>query len=181
MVGTSTVLGHPDALVLPTLPAILSRHIGGIRTVLKVAPAGCHQCGFERSRPLVVGLGESPHLVGCQAEFPECRSECLAAVDRVEELLAHLGWESLVRLAPEACPGGVVLRFTASVAIAAFQPAGQGAVGYLRAAAATLGIGLITDLLQLLQCPWRISDQSKRQPPADNWRCHIAHCGCLAD
>ena len=86
-----------------------------------------------------------------------------------------------MRLAAESGLGGVVLGLAASVAVTAFQPAGQGAVGYLRAAAATLGIGLITDLLQLLQCPWRISDQSKRQPPADNWRCHIAHCGCLAD
>ena len=93
MVGTSTVLGHPDALVLPTLPAILSRHIGGIRTVLKVAPAGCHQCGFERSRPLVVGLGESPHLVGGQAKFAERSPEQLAAVDDIQEPLTHLGRE----------------------------------------------------------------------------------------
>jgi hypothetical protein len=35
----------------------------------------------------------------------------------------------------------------AFVAVAPFQPAGQGAVGYLWAAAATLRIGLIADLV----------------------------------
>jgi hypothetical protein len=97
----------------------------------------------------------APDLVGGQAKFTEHRAERLAVVDRVEELLPQLYEESLLRPASEACPGGVVLGFTASVAIAAFQPAGQGAVGDLRAAAATLGIGLITDLMQLLPCPWR--------------------------
>ena len=71
--------------------------------------------------------------------------ERLAAVDRIQELLAHLSRESLLRLAPEACPGGVVLRFTAAIAVTAFQPAGQGAVGHLRTAPPALRIGLITD------------------------------------
>jgi hypothetical protein len=60
--------------------------------------------------------------------------------------LAYVGRESFLRLAPEACPCGVVLRFTASFAVASFQPAGQGAVGHLRATAAALRIGLIADL-----------------------------------
>jgi hypothetical protein len=50
-----------------------------------------------------------------------------------------------LRLAPDACPCGVVLRFMASLAIATLRPPDQGAVGGLGSAAATLRIGLITD------------------------------------
>jgi hypothetical protein len=77
----------------------------------------------------------------------ERRPERLTAVDRIEELLAHLGWESLVGLAPEACSRGIVLRLVASVAIAPFQPAGQRAVGHLRASSAALRIGLVPNLV----------------------------------
>ncbi len=65
--------------------------------MLKVAPAGCHQCGFERSRPLVVGLGESPHLVGGQAKFAERSSEQLAAVDDIQEPITVRGSRVSVR------------------------------------------------------------------------------------
>jgi hypothetical protein len=37
----------------------------------------------------------------------------LSAVDRIQQLLAHLGRESLLGLAPEPCPSGVVLRLAA--------------------------------------------------------------------
>jgi hypothetical protein len=54
-------------------------------------------------------------------------------------------------------------------------------VGHLRAAAATLGIGLITDLMQLLPCPGRPEYQPKGEPPSDDRRRHIAHGGRLAN
>jgi hypothetical protein len=69
----------------------------------------------------------------------------------------------------------------AFVAVAPFQPAGQGAVGYLRAASSALRIGLIADLVQLLQCPGRLIDQPKEEPPTDDRRCHIAHGSGLAN
>ena len=146
----------------------------------EVCPAGCCQGGLQFLRPFRVGLGQPPDLVGGQAKFTEHRAERLAVVDRVEELLAHLYGEPLLRLAPKACPRGVVLRFTALVAVAAFQPAGQGAVDDLRAAAATLGIGLITDLMQLLPCPGRLGYQAQGEPPSDDRRRHIADGGGLA-
>ena len=76
---------------------------------------------------------------------------------------------------------GVVLGVTASVAIAAFQPAGQGAVGDLRAAAATLGIGLVADLMQLLESPRRLRDPAERAPASDDRRRHSAHGSRLAN
>jgi len=88
-----------------------------------------------------------PDLVRGQTEVGEHRPERLPAVDRIEELLAHLGGESLLRRAAEAGLGGVVLRLTTLGAVAAFQPSGQGAVGHLRATAAALGIGLVADVV----------------------------------
>jgi hypothetical protein len=120
--------------------------IGGVSSVLEVVPTGCRQGGLQLVGPFLVGLGEPPDLIGGQAQIPERRPERLTAADRIQELLAYVGRESLLRLAPEACPGGVVLRFTASFAVASFQPTGQGAVGHLRATAAALRIGPIADL-----------------------------------
>ena len=65
--------------------------------MLKVAPTGWHQCGFERSRPLVVGLCESPHLVGGQAKFAERSPEQLAAVDDIQEPITVRGSRVSVR------------------------------------------------------------------------------------
>jgi hypothetical protein len=58
-----------------------------------------------------------------------------------------------------------VLGLVASGAATSLIPPCHGAVGYLWAASATLGIGLIADLVQLLQCPRRLSDQPKEEPP----------------
>jgi hypothetical protein len=44
-----------------------------------------------------VGLAEPPHLIGVQAEISGRLAEWLAVVDRIEELLADLGWQSLLR------------------------------------------------------------------------------------
>jgi hypothetical protein len=40
----------------------------------------------------MVGLGESPHLVGSQPKITENCPERLATVDRIKELLPQLGW-----------------------------------------------------------------------------------------
>jgi hypothetical protein len=144
---SAAIPGHPDALVLAALLADTTSHVCGSGAVFEVVPAGCRQGGLQLLGPFLVGLGEPPHLVGGQTEFPERRPERLTAVDRIQELLPRLGRESLLRLAPKACPCSIVLRFTASVAVAAFQPTGQSAVGYLRTTAVTLRISLIADLL----------------------------------
>ena len=54
-------------------------------------------------------------------------------------------------------------------------------MGHLRAAPATLGIGLITDLMQLLPCPGRLGYQAQGEPPSDDRRRHIAHSSRLAN
>jgi hypothetical protein len=58
--------------------------------VLEVASPRCRQGGLKRSRPVVVGPGEPPHLIRGQAKVADRRSERLATVHRVEELLPHL-------------------------------------------------------------------------------------------
>jgi hypothetical protein len=115
--------------------------------MLEVASTGRHQGGLKLLWPFLVGLGEPSNLVGGQAQITERRPERLTAVDRIQELLAHSGRESLLRLAPKACPRRVVLRFPAPVAVAAFQPAGQRAVRRLGATSASLGIGVVADLV----------------------------------
>jgi hypothetical protein len=54
-------------------------------------------------------------------------------------------------------------------------------VGYLRAASSALRIGLIADLVQLLQGPGRLSDQPKGKPAPDDRRRSIARGSCLAN
>jgi hypothetical protein len=87
----AAVLGHPSPLVLPAVLADTARHLGGVGPVLEVAAAGCRQRSLEFCRPLLVGLGQSPHLVRRHAKVTEHRAERLAAVDRVQELVPDLG------------------------------------------------------------------------------------------
>jgi hypothetical protein len=94
--------------VLPALATDTARNVGGIRSMPEVCPAGCCQGGLQLFGPFRVGLGEPPNLVGGQAQITERRPERLIAVDRIQELLAHSGRESLLRLAPKACPRRVV-------------------------------------------------------------------------
>jgi hypothetical protein len=117
------------------------------RSARRVAVRG----GLQFLRPCVVGLGEPPHLIGTQTEVKDHRAGRLAVVDRVEELLLpHLYGEPRLRLPPEAGPRGVVLGLVASGAATSLTPRNS-AVGYLRATSATLRIGLVADLMQLLQ------------------------------
>jgi hypothetical protein len=133
------------------------------------------------SDPFVVGLGEPPHLIGSQAKITQDLPERLAPIDGIQEHLAHLGRESLLRLGSEAFPRCVRLRFTASVAVTPFEPAGNGAVGCPRATSAALRIGLAADFMQLLHCPRRPGYQPKGEPAPDDRRRHIACCCRLAD
>jgi hypothetical protein len=114
-------------------------------------------------------------------KIADCGLEWFACVDRVQELLPHLDGEPRLRLASEARPGGVVLRFPASITIAALSPPDQGAVGGLRATSSTIGIGQLPDFLQLLQRPRRLRNQSKGEPPPNDRRRHITCCCRLAD
>jgi hypothetical protein len=60
------ILGHPLPLMFPAVLADTARHIGGIGAMLHVATAGGRQRSLEFCRPLLVGLGEPPDLIGCQ-------------------------------------------------------------------------------------------------------------------
>ena len=125
-------------------------HVGGIGAVLDVVPASSGQCGFERGSPLFVGLREAPHLVRGEAELAEHHSERSAGVDRVKELHPYGGRESLLRIAPSACPGGVALELAASGAATSRVPSRDRSVGRTSAAPSALGIGKLANLLQLL-------------------------------
>jgi hypothetical protein len=106
-----------------TLAACAAVDVSRVGAVLEVIPTGCRQGGLQLLGPFLVGLGEPPHLVGSQAKVTEHRAERLAVVDRVEELLPHLDGEPRLCISSEARPRCVLLRFTASVAVTAFQPA----------------------------------------------------------
>ena len=93
----SAVPSHPLALPLSAFAADTAAHIRGVGAVLEVVPAAGRQSGLKCAGPLLVGPGETQHLVGGQAKFTEHRPERLAAVDRVEELLPQLTGS---RLAP---------------------------------------------------------------------------------
>ena len=74
-----------------TLAAHAAGHIGGVGAVLEVVSAVCRQSGLQRCRPFRVRLGEPPHLIRRQAEVTKHRTERQARIDRVQQLLAHLG------------------------------------------------------------------------------------------
>jgi hypothetical protein len=80
------VSGHPNPLVLPTLAADAAVHVYSVSAVLEVIPTGRRQGCLQFSRPGFVGLAEAPDLIGSQAEVAEHLAECLAAIDRIEDL-----------------------------------------------------------------------------------------------
>jgi hypothetical protein len=69
--------------MLPALAADTARHICRVRAVLQVITAASCQSGRQLLGPFPVGPGQSPHLVGGQAEIPEYRPERLARIDRI--------------------------------------------------------------------------------------------------
>jgi hypothetical protein len=84
--------GHTNALVGSALAADAAVRVGGASAVLEVVSPRCRQGGLKRSRPVLVGFGESPNLVGGQAEVADGGLEWFACVDGSEELLPQLGW-----------------------------------------------------------------------------------------
>ena len=81
--------------------------------MLEVIAAGSRQGSLERTRPLVVSLGQSPHLVRCQAKITKNRPERLTCVDGVQEPLPHLYLEPVLRPRAPVCPSSVALRLPA--------------------------------------------------------------------
>ena len=65
----STKPRHPDALVLPALAADTAAHICGIGSMLEVVPAADRQSGLKCAGPLLVGPGETEHLVRGKAKI----------------------------------------------------------------------------------------------------------------
>jgi hypothetical protein len=103
------VPAHPDALVFPTLTAHAAVHVRGIGAMLEIVPAGCRQGCLQCCRPLRVGLGEAPDLVGGKPEVADDGTERLASVDRIQEVLAHVGRESLLRSRSFAIAGNIAV------------------------------------------------------------------------
>jgi hypothetical protein len=79
----TAVTGHPLPLMLPALRADTTRHVRRVAAVLEVLPADRSQRSIKGSRPFLVGLGQSPHLVRCQSKISECPPERLTSVDRI--------------------------------------------------------------------------------------------------
>ena len=73
---------------LATYAALDVRGVGA--ALLKVLTARSCQGGVQRCRPLLVGLGEPPHLIRSHAKIMQYLSERHAAVDRVQKLAAQL-------------------------------------------------------------------------------------------
>jgi hypothetical protein len=167
--------------VFPALAANTTVHVRGIRAVLEVIPAAGRQNGLKGAGPLIVGPGETEHLVRGKAELADCGLEWFTRIDRIQELIPHFDGKPRLRPAWETCPGGVILRSLALVAVAALSPPDQCAVAGLGSAAATLRIGLVADLMQLLESPRRRRDQAERAPASDDRRRHIACSRRLAD
>ena len=70
-----------------------------------------------------------------------------------------LDGQPCLRFAPSAGSGRVVLRLSASVAVAALSPPDQRAVGGLGSTAAPLWIGLVAEIVELLKSPRRPGEQ----------------------
>jgi hypothetical protein len=76
----------------------------------------------------MVGLGETPDLIGRQAELAEHRTKRLARIDGVEELLPHLDGQPFLRSTSSPRSLGVPACTPAVCAPAAAVPARRGAV-----------------------------------------------------
>jgi hypothetical protein len=100
-------------LMLSTLLVHATADVRRSGPMLQVVPASSRQGGLERTRPLVVSLGQSPHLVRCQAKITEHLPERLADIDGVQEPLPHFYREPVLRPRSPVCPPGVVLRLPA--------------------------------------------------------------------
>ena len=59
--------------------------------MLEVISTLSRQGGLKHCRPLQVGPGQSPHLIGSQAKIAQYLPERLAGVDGVGELLSYVG------------------------------------------------------------------------------------------
>lgn len=126
--GLMAVPSHPPPPVLPTLTANTASNIGGVGSVLEVVSTRCRQGGFKRCRPLPIHPGHTPNLVWCQVEVAKHAAERLARIDRIDELLADLGREALLRSRPPESSLSVAVRSAALGAAAAGVPARGGAV-----------------------------------------------------
>ena len=109
--------------MLRTLSANAAAHVRGVRAVLEVVTAGCRQGGLQSLGLLLVAPGKPPHLIGGQAKIAQYLPERLAAVDRVQELLPHLGWEPRLRPGPSASSLVITVRPTTARAVASAVPA----------------------------------------------------------
>src|SRR5215217_6821821 len=98
----------------------------------------------------------------------------------VEELLSYVGRQPCLRSRSPADPGLVALEVAASCAATSRVPPPHGAVGRTGAAASTVRIGLVADLVKLLECPRRPGDQAEGEPATNHRRRHIAYGSLLA-
>jgi hypothetical protein len=168
-------------LVRPALTADAAGHITSVGAVLEVVASGSCQGRLELRRPLIVGLGETPHLVRCQAEITERLPERFATVDRVQELPPDFGGKPILRSAPAACSGVVALESAAFSAATARIPPRHGAVDGTSATPPPVRISSAANLLQLLQGPRRRRNQPERKPPPDDGRRDVADGGRMAN
>jgi hypothetical protein len=113
----------------PTLTTDTALQVCGVGAVLEVISAGGGKGrGLKLLRPLLIGPGQSPHLIGGQAKVTEHPVERLAAVNGVQEPLPYLDGQACLR--PGSAAGALVVSVgsTALGAVAPGMPTGVGAV-----------------------------------------------------
>ena len=174
----AAVPAHPDALMLPTFATDAALHVRGIGAVLEVVPAGCRQGGIQLLRPILVGLGQAPDLVGCEPEVAEDSTERPASIDSVEDLLPYRGGQPFLCVRPFANACNVSVRCATGGAAAAVVPPCRRAVRGLRSGTWVL---CVTDRMELLERPWRLSEHSLADPGAQHEGRHATCGGCLAN
>jgi hypothetical protein len=154
----SAVPRHPLLVMLPAVLADTAVFVGGVAAVVEIIPTRCYQGILECCRPLFVGPGEAPYLIGAQAQLAKHGSEWLAGIDRLQKLLSCISGKPLMRSAPTACPGVVALESAALLTATSCVPSRDGAVRRTIAAPPTLRVCKVTSLQQLLNRPGRLSD-----------------------
>ena len=76
--------------MLAALAADRARYLRRVGVVRKVFPAGSRHGGASKLlRPVMIGPGVPPHLIGSRAEGRPARRETAVSLDRVKELLPY--------------------------------------------------------------------------------------------
>src|SRR3954453_18522998 len=95
---------------------------------------------MQRCRPLIIGPGEPPYLIGRQSKITKHMPERLAGINGGQELLPHLYREPVQCSRSPVTPQGVVVRLAALPAAASVRPPGPCPMRNLRTRSKFCGV-----------------------------------------